>query len=188
MASPRNDFAMAMRARQLSAHFTAEDLCCAGETWQRTGLWNEPQQPATWAALQQLCETILEPVAAHLGQPVLTYGFASLALFRHISGGTAKALDQHVACELNRAGQPVCPRLGAAVDFWVPSVSAIHLAKWIINNLPFDRLYFYGADRPLHVSVGPDNKRALCELIEYAPGRRRPRVRPLSWLNELEDN
>jgi hypothetical protein len=184
MAKLEIDFAQAMEARRLSAHFTAADLCCAGETWQRVRIWNEPQKAETWAALEQLCDTILEPVAARFGLPQLTYGFASLALFLHIPKGTARALDQHAACELGRSGTPVCPRMGAAVDFAVPSVSSLEIANWIADNLPFDRMYFYGTDRPLHVSVGPDNKKSLVQMIEWSPGRLRPQTRKLDWLKE----
>ena len=38
------------------------------------------------------------------------------------------------------------------------------VADWIIENLPFDRLYFYGSDRPIHVSFGPSNQRAAFEI------------------------
>jgi hypothetical protein len=27
--------------------------------------------------------------------------------------------------------------------------------------LPFDSLYFYGVDRPIHISYGPENKREI---------------------------
>ncbi|GAM62963.1 hypothetical protein JCM19232_4640 [Vibrio ishigakensis] len=35
------------------------------------------------------------------------------------------------------------------------------VALYITQNLPFDRLYFYGKDRPLHVSFGPDQSRYI---------------------------
>ena len=38
------------------------------------------------------------------------------------------------------------------------------LADWIIENLPFDRLYFYGSARPLHVSFGPSNQRSAFKI------------------------
>lgn len=184
MIEEGTQFLEAMRARRLSANFTAADLCCAGITWQRVRIWNEPEQAETWAALEQLCETILEPVAARFGKPQLTYGFASLALFRHIPSGTAMALDQHAACELRRSGKPICSRLGAAVDFALPGVESLEVANWIADEMPFDRMYFYGSDRPLHVSVGPDRKRSIVQMIESAPGRLRPQTRKLSWLKD----
>ncbi|MBK8628885.1 MAG: hypothetical protein IPN84_01355 [Sphingomonadales bacterium] len=201
MTEAGSDFVQSMQAKRLSAHFTAADLCCAGETWQRVRIWNEPQQKETWAALEQLCETILEPVVARFGMPRLTYGFASSELFRHISsgtkaalggtkeavGGTTAALDQHAACELRRSGKLICPRMGAAVDFAVPSVSSLEIAHWVAFSLPFDRMYVYGPDRPFHVSVGPENTKGLVQMIEWAPGRLRPQNRKLAWLDEVRD-
>lgn len=32
----------------------------------------------------------------------------------------------------------------------------LEVAQWIVSNLPFDRLYFYGNDRPIHVSYSKD--------------------------------
>jgi hypothetical protein len=49
------------------------------------------------------------------------------------------------------------------------------VADWIIARLPFDRLYFYRRDLPLHVSIGPQNKREAFEMIQNASGRRTPR-------------
>ena len=53
--------------------------------------------------------------------------------------------------------------------------SASQLAEFISQNLPFDRLYFYGQDRPVHVSIGPDASRAVLHLVPLANGRRIPR-------------
>jgi hypothetical protein len=46
----------------------------------------------------------------------------------------------------------------------------------------FDRLYFYGEDRPLHVSVGPDESRAITAMLPSASGRRVPRQIKVDWL------
>ena len=35
------------------------------------------------------------------------------------------------------------------------------IAQYVINELPFDRLYFYGSDRPIHITFGSDHKRYL---------------------------
>lgn len=40
----------------------------------------------------------------------------------------------------------------------------------------FDRLYFHGSDRPLHVSVGPDATRQIVRMERGPSGRRVPRV------------
>jgi hypothetical protein len=87
----------------------------------------------------------------------------------------APKLDQHAAHERTRGGAYICRRLGAAVDFVVRDEDMREVAAWIIDNLPFDRLYFYGADRPLHVSYGPEQSREAFELITTASGRQLPR-------------
>ena len=168
----------------LSANFGAADLCCAGETWERTRISNEPAQPESWAALRSLCELVLEPVLERFGRPEITYGFASPELLRLVPAHSAPALDQHVSCELNRRGKPVCSRLGAAVDFRIASVSSLAIAIWIAESLPFDRLYFYGSDLPVHVSIGPQNAGSIEAMVAGQSGRRVPRRASLDWLRQ----
>jgi len=43
------------------------------------------------------------------------------------------------------------------------------VANWIVENLPFDRLYLYGRNRPIHVSYGPENSR-LAYRMEFSKG------------------
>lgn len=178
-------FKSAMSQIALTANFSAADLCCAGETWQRTGVSNQPLQAESWDALRTLCATILEPVRARFGPPEITYGFASPALLRLIPAHAAPALDQHVSCELNRRGQPVCSRLGGAVDFHIAGVSSQDVALWIADTLPFDRLYFYGAARPVHVSIGPERTGCMVAMLAGPSGRRVPRRISRDWLREF---
>jgi hypothetical protein len=35
-------------------------------------------------------------------------------------------------------------------------VSSLQVAKFVVEQLPFDRLYFYGDNRPVHVSVNTE--------------------------------
>ena len=173
--------------RQLSPNFVAADLCCAGETWKRAGIYNAPEQEASWDALAVLCETILEPIAARFGLPEITYGFASPALLRLIPAHIAPKLDQHASCELNQKGKPICARLGAAADFRIASVSSDQVARWIAKTLPFDRLYFYGPGRPLHVSAGPERAGSMVAMLPGPSGRRVPRKISLDWLRDRAD-
>jgi hypothetical protein len=166
---------MAAPDRMLSANFSAADLLQAGETWAETRVPNTPEKPETWQALKQLCEEILEPVQAQFGRPTITYGFASQTLIRKIPGRIYPKGDQHAGCERKPNGDHVCSRLGQAADFSVPGVSSAALACWVAENLPFDRMYFYGADPPIHVSVGPDNCRSITEMLAGKTGRRTPR-------------
>ncbi|UQA61410.1 hypothetical protein [Polyangium aurulentum] len=163
-------------------HFTYRDLVECGETWSHLappageGIDNAPRVSETFNALRSLCATVLDPAVNRFGRIVLTYGFASPRLTRHIRGRIAPAIDQHASHEVNRAGVPICSRLGAAADFLVPGVDSREVARWIVDSAAFDRLYFYDPDRPLHVSVGPENMRQVVHMRRTASGRRVPRI------------
>ena len=47
----------------------------------------------------------------------------------------------------------------------MPNVKSLTVAKHIVKELPYDRLYFYGTDRPIHVSYGPSKNRKLLTCI-----------------------
>lgn len=147
-----------------SEHFTYADLCHCSETWRRTGIENAPQALETYQAISELCENVLEPVEAEFGSITLTYGFAGPKLTRKIHGRIAPRLDQHAGHERRVSGEFICPRLGQAADFRVPGVSSIVVARFLVTTVPFDRLYLYGTDRPLHVSIGPQHARAIFEM------------------------
>jgi hypothetical protein len=165
-------------------HFRYRDLIECGETWrrlsaagdERPSFDNVPRVPTTFDAMQALCAAVLDPMVRQFGQIELTYAFASRELTRHITGRIHPPADQHAGHELARGGHPVCARLGLAADFWVPGVSSRDLARWIVELAAFDRLYFYEADRPIHVSVGPDESRQIVHMPRGPSGRRVPRV------------
>jgi hypothetical protein len=165
-------------------HFVYRDLIQCGETWSRLSaaadpahrVDNLPRAPETFAAMRALCSAVLDPVVERFERISLSYGFASPALTRHIRGRIHPPLDQHAGHELNRNGKPVCARLGLAVDFLVPTIDSRLVARWIIDNTEFDRLYFYEPDRPLHVSIGPDRARQVVHMRRGPSGRRVPRV------------
>jgi hypothetical protein len=163
-------------------HFTYRELIECGETWGRLaspggeGIDNVPRVEQTFAALRALCATVLDPAVIRFGRVVLTYGFASQALTKHIRGSIAPAIDQHAGHETNRAGTPICPRPGAAVDFFVPGVDGREVARWLAEATAFDRMYFYDPDRPLHVSAGPANTRQVIHMRRTLSGRRVPRI------------
>ncbi len=52
-------------------------------------------------------------------------------------------------------------RAGAACDFIVEDEDMRGVAEWIIQNLPFDRMYFYWIDRSIHISYGAIQKRGI---------------------------
>jgi len=157
-------------------YLTFRYLIECGETQVRTGLPNLPKQIETYNALHDLAVNILDPVIDYFGMIRITYGFSSPALSREVPGSIDPKRDQHAAHELNRRGKPVCDRLGAAVDFIVDDESMLEVAQWIAGNTSFDRLYFYGDDKPLHVSYGPSQSRQIVRMIRVSSGRLVPRV------------
>jgi hypothetical protein len=170
--------------RPCGRYLKFRDLIEAGETWRRVRVPNLPVQADTVAALEWLAEGILDPVAEKFGRLEITYGFASPTLMHHVAGRIDPARDQHAGCELRRNGRPICPRLGQAADFRVPGVCSGRIAAWVACRLPFDRLYFYGPDLPLHISIGPQNSRAITTMFRGPSGRRVPRTRSSTWLME----
>jgi hypothetical protein len=162
-------------AAQASRRFTYADLCQCGETWRATQVSNAPLEPDTYRAIERLCVDILEPVQDVFGPLTLTYGFGGPALARRIGRRIAPRIDQHAGHERTPRGDFICPRLGQAVDFIATGASSREVARFIAAQTPFDRLYFYGDDRPVHVSCGPDESRSLV-LVRTVDGRRIPRL------------
>lgn len=157
------------------ANLTYRTLIECGETRQRLGVANLPLRPESYNALFDLATELLDPVIEYFGSIRLTYGFASAVLTRHIQRGIAPKLDQHSACEHGARGLLICDRGGAACDFVVEDEDMKEVADWIIANLPFDRLYFYGRDRPIHVSFAQNPKREAIAMMRTASGRLLPR-------------
>jgi DNA phosphorothioation-associated putative methyltransferase len=159
-------------------YFTYRQLIECGETQARIGLPNLPKEADSYNALYELATKILDPLIDYYGMIKLTYGFCSPELSRHINGRIAPKLDQHAAHELNRLGKPVCPRLGAAVDFLVEDENMEDVARWIMENLPYDRLYVYGTDRPIHVSFSKSPLGKAWKLLPQANGWNIPKAFP----------
>ena len=157
------------------------DFVEAGETWRRTRVENLPGRPETVAAIRRLGEEILDPVMSEFGRLEMTYGFACAALTRLFPNRIDPKRDQHSGHELRPDGTPICPRLGQAVDFRIEGVCSGRIALWMASRLPFDRIYFYGMDRPVHVSFGPERKHVIVTMLPGPSGRRLPQVRPLGW-------
>lgn len=162
--------------------------CC--ETWQVLAargelLRNLPQQDQTWRAMERLGQELLRPLESRFGIVVLTYGFAGRELINAVAkraadgGGRASitpALDQHASHELNTRGNRICNRDGFAVDLYVPGHSSLDVASWVAENLPFDRMYLYGDDRPLHLSWAPKPVAMVVRMVRTESGHLIPRV------------
>jgi hypothetical protein len=158
------------------ANFKFRHLIECGETQARLQLSNIPLNPDTYNALFDLCNLVLDPVIDYFGGINLKYGFSSPALSAKIDGRIAPKLDQHAGHECNRLGNPVCDRLGAAVDFSVDDENMLEVAQWIVSNTPFDRLYFYGTDRPLHVSYSVSPAAQVTVMRRTAQGNLVPKT------------
>jgi DNA phosphorothioation-associated putative methyltransferase len=147
-------------------HFSYRDFIECGETQFRCRFPNLPKEPDTYTALHDLATKILDPVIEYFGMIKLTYGFCSPTLAKSIKGRIAPALDQHASFEKNRVGNLICPRRGAACDFIVEHDNMREVAEWVAANTPFDRLYYYGPTKPIHVSF---IENGVGEFIEMKP-------------------
>lgn len=157
-------------------YLTYRDLIECGDTQRRTQIPNLPKEPDSYTALLDLAINIIDPVIDYFGMIKLTYGFCSLELEKQVARGIAPKLDQHAAHERRRTGRLVCERLGAAVDFIVEDEDMGEVGNWIVNNTPFDRLYYYGPSKPIHVSHGPENSREAYKIQVSSNGRRFPSI------------
>jgi len=173
----------------LGQHLTLEEFCTCTQTYQKYADQIDPYPrnlEATIPALQSLCQHILDPIINHFGRSrfQLTYGFCSIDLKRYLSqkdpqtgiknGRVDPSRDQHMVHEKNRNGGYYCDRLGAACDFRIVGLESGRLVEWILElRSPFDSLYYYGSDRPIHISYGDQHKRDIWTFTaKGAPSRK----------------
>jgi len=161
----------------LGKYLTLEEFCTCTQTYRKYADQIDPYPQngdETIPALEALCQHIIDPVIDEFGYDHfhLTYGFCSKDLKRWLAkkdpvtgiknGVVSPNLDQHMAHEVNRNGKYYCDRLGAACDFRIVDLPSDELVDWIVEQRsPFDSLYFYGAERPIHISYGPQHKRDI---------------------------
>lgn len=165
-----------MEDRRLGKYLTLERFCTCTQTYQKytDRIYPLPKNEETILAIEELVQFIVDPIIQYFGEEKfqLTYGFCSADLKKYLeqkdpitglkNGRVAPTLDQHMAYEVNKKGQYYCQRLGAACDFLIVDTSSSQVIDWILEQkLPFDSLYFYGENRPIHISYGPQHKRDL---------------------------
>lgn len=166
-----------MSAVQLGKYLKLEEFCTCTNTYKRYAdkINAFPQNAAeTIPAIKALNQLIIDPIIDGFGRERfrLTYGFCSADLKRYLekkdpvtglkNGRVAPHLDQHMACEVKKTGNYYCDRLGAACDFCILGLESGIVVDWILQQqLPFDSLYFYDRDRPIHISYGPQHKRDI---------------------------
>ncbi len=153
-----------MRKDKCSEHFSWTQLIECGATFHRTKVNNWPLEENSYRALSDLATHLLDPIVDKFGKIEITYGFCSFELSKHITRQVAHKIDQHAAMEKNSRGNLVCERGGAAVDFFMPRRTSLDVGKFVVANLPFDRLYYYGRNKPLHLSYGPEHSRAIVQM------------------------
>jgi hypothetical protein len=86
-----------------------------------------------------LATQVLDPFTDNFRIIPVTYGFWLPEVARKIPSRADLKRDQDAAHELNPLGNPVCHRLGAAVDLVVEDESMLEVAQWIVANTPLDR-------------------------------------------------
>ncbi len=165
-----------MKNIKLGKYLTLTEFCTCTQTYQKYSekINPYPTSQASIQALQDLNYWILDPIIDYFSRDKfkLTYGFCSndLRLFLEKkdpitgikNGRVAPMLDQHIAHEVKKNGDYYCKRLGASCDFLIVDIGSDGLVSWILEQrLPFDSLYFYGQDRPIHISYGPQHKRDI---------------------------
>jgi hypothetical protein len=160
----------------IGKYLTLDEFCLCTKTYQkyRDRIEPFPKNPETIAAIQALNQFIIDPIIDYFSRDKfqLTYGFCSPDLKRFLAktdpltgiknGRVDPSRDQHIAHEINRHGKYYCARLGAACDFLIRDCGSDRLVDWILSaQLPFDSLYFYNSDRPIHISYSPQHKRDI---------------------------
>ena len=159
-----------------SKYFTYIDFIECSDTQKKVKVDNSPKELATYEAISYLAKTIMDPIVEQLGQPQITYGFCSHNLQKHIKKSVAPSLDQHSGSEKNSKGNLICPRRGMAVDFKIENIKTDLVAQYIVEHLEFDRLYFYGSDRPLHVSATAEKARRAIVVFNTSNRGRTPKT------------
>jgi hypothetical protein len=149
-------------SKKCSKYFTFNDFFGCSDTYKSVLCDNVPKEFETFESVKFLACEILDKVQEEFGTVNLTYGFCSSQLNKHIPKNNYPKLDQHAGHELNRKGNLICERLGFAADFTVPGVSSLIVSRYIVSKLRFDRLYYYGHDRPIHVSL---NKNSIYSVV-----------------------
>lgn len=161
---------------KIGKYLTLDEFCTCTNTYKKYASQIDPfpTNSASIAAIENLCEYIIDPIIDSFGEEhfKLTYGFCSKDLKRHLekkdpvtnqkNGRVDPNTDQHMSFEMNRNGKYYCKRPGAACDFIITNVPSNEVIDWILNTkLPFDSLFYYGAERPIHISYGSEHKRAV---------------------------
>ena len=129
----------------LSKHFTKAEFEHSNTAIQR-GISNFMDSGQTQKAID-LCENVLEPLRAHVGQPIkLNCGYRSPLVNKAVGGAKS---SQHI--------------LGEAADLDLHDASIV---EWIKDNLDFDQL----------IAEFPSNGKPSWLHVSYRKGRNRKQI------------
>lgn len=147
-----------------------EHLCTCSDTYHKySHLINPyPENSESVRSLQLLEIKILIPIISKFGSEnfKLTYGFCSKDLKRFITREKSRVcfeIDQHMSYEVNSKGNYFCRHLGAACDFRVMGLDSKKVISFL-RSLDFDSIYYYGSDRPIHISWSQTPRRKIWEF------------------------
>jgi hypothetical protein len=191
---------MTIDDRPIGKYLSLADFCTCTNTYQKYLIQIDPfpKNLKSIVAIEKLNQFILDPIIDRFGKSnfKLTYGFCSRDLKKYLekkepltgvkNGRIDPSRDQHMALELKSNGKYYCDRLGAACDFSIVDVSSDRVIDWIVSQkLPFDSIYYYGIDRPIHISYGEQHKRDIWTFTSTGV----PTKKGLkSWLGAIERN
>jgi len=138
-----------MLNRRLTRTVNLEDFILS-ETAHRLGLNNWPQDAVIEQNLLNLAVHILEPVGQHFEtRPMISSGYRNAALNKAVGGMDN---SQHLT--------------GQAVDFQVPGISELEVARWMAANLDFDQLLLERMER-----AGEKIAWIHCSYVSYVGNR-----------------
>lgn len=133
-----------MENQRLTPHFNLADFL-ASDTALKCDICNDPHTPDVVAHLRLVAEKLLEPVQARFyTRPQITSGYRCPQLNGKVGGS---ATSQHMQ--------------GRAVDFQLPGVPLLEVARWMAEALDYDQLFIErGQEVWIHASyVSPENNR-----------------------------
>ena len=166
-----------------SKYFKYIDFVEASDTQKKVNVDNAPKEKETFRSIEHLAREILDPVVEEFGPLTITYGFCSHNLQKHIKKNVSPKLDQHAGSEFNSKGNLICPREGFAVDFFIPKINSKDIVKFILENCAYDRIYFYGEKRPVHVSLNKTkNNFQLVKFVQLDTGKVPKVIDPTEFL------
>jgi hypothetical protein len=147
-----------------------EELCTCSQTYSKySHLINPyPENPESVRSLSHLQSSILVPIINKFGAEnfKLSYGFCSKDLLKFLNREKSRIcvkVDQHTAHEINSKGNYYCKKLGAACDFKIVGVDSTKIIGFL-KTLDFDSIYYYGKNKPIHVSWSQTPRRKAWEF------------------------